>query len=73
MCRRVNDRRGIRGQVLDGIGHAEHFDPAAMIVDAPRDGAVDDRPQSRLNRKVAGDRAVQDQLNSSRKVAPWVM
>jgi hypothetical protein len=73
MCGGGDDRRGVGGQILDGIDHAEYLGPPAVIADAPRDGAVDDGARSRLDHQVAGDRAVQDQLDAALQGAPWVM
>lgn len=45
----VDDRYGVRGKVFDGIDKAEDFGAPALVADASRDGAVDDRPGSVAN------------------------
>jgi hypothetical protein len=60
-----DDRHGVGRQVFNGIDHAEYLGAAAIVADAARDGAVNDRAGTRLDDEVAGDRAVQDQLDAA--------
>src|SRR3546814_6223650 len=61
----VDDRYGVRGEVFDAINKAEYLGSPALVANTPGDCAVDDGARSWLKDQVAGDCAMQDQLDAA--------
>src|SRR3546814_3544862 len=61
----VDDRYGVRGKVFDAINKAEYLGSPALVANTPGDCAVDDGARSWLKDQVAGDCAMQDQLDAA--------
>src|SRR3546814_6395236 len=59
------DRYGVRGKVFDAINKAEYLGSPALVANTPGDCAVDDCARSWLKDQVAGDCAMQDQLDAA--------
>src|SRR3546814_13468735 len=61
----VDDRYGVRGKVFDAINKAEYLGSHALVANTPGDCAVDDGARSWLKDQVAGDCAMQAQLDAA--------
>src|SRR3546814_3957559 len=66
----VDDRYGVRGKVFDAINKAEYLGSPALVANTPGDCAVDDGARSWLQDQVAGDCAMQDQLDAAAQRRP---
>jgi hypothetical protein len=69
----INDRHRAMREIFDSIDHAENLDAATFVVNAARDGSVDDRARAWFDGEVAADRPCKISLTPLCRTAPWVM